>query len=125
MTMIYRKDEFVQDDEKDSQFPIKTVDRLEAVDGSEQRFVGRAALNMQTPFGIEQIPISFEIQAGSIQEAFSRYRECAEPKINEVKEHIQNRLEQLRRAEQSRIVTPGEAGAPGGIINFDDFRGGS
>ncbi len=122
--MIYKKDEFVRDDDRDSQFPVQTIDRLQAIDGSEQRFVGRAALNIQTPFGIEQIPISFEIKAASIEEAFSKYSQSAEPKVNEVKEHIQRRLEQLRRAEESRIVTPGEAGAAGGIINFDDFRGG-
>lgn len=120
--MIYRKDEFVQDDRDDEEFPIKQVDRLEAIDGSERRFIGRAALNMQTPFGVEQIPISFEIEADSVEAAFAAYRKCAEPKISEVKEHIESRLEQLRRAEQSRIVTPRDAGPGSGILRVDDFR---
>lgn len=120
--MIYRKDEFVQDDRDDPDFPVKQVDRLEAIDGSGQRFIGRAALNMQTPFGVEQIPISFEIEADSVEAAFAAYRTYAEPKINEVREHIEMKLEQIRKAEQSRIVTPRETGPGGGILRFDNFR---
>lgn len=124
--MIYRKEEYVQHDEDDSEFPIKQVDMLESLDGTQKRFIGRAALNMQTPFGIEQLPISFEIEADSIEGAFESYVETARPKIEEVKQHIQERLEEARQAEQSRIVTPGEAGlGSSGIVRLDDLRGDS
>lgn len=121
--MIYRKTEYVEHDEGDSEFPIRPVDMLESLDGTQKRFIGRAALNMQTPFGIEQLPISFEIEADSIEQALERYVETAKPKIEEVKQHIQDRLEQARQAEQSRIVTPGEAGfGSSGIVRLDDLR---
>jgi hypothetical protein len=121
--MIYRKEEYVQHDEDDSEFPIKQVDLLEPVGSGEKRFIGRAALNVQTPFGIEQMPVSFEISADSVEAAFEKYVETAKPKIEEVKQHIQDRLEEWRQAQQNRIVTPGEAGSPaGGIVRLDDLR---
>jgi hypothetical protein len=118
--MIYRKDEFVSHDEEDKEFPIKQIDRLEPIDGSASRFIGRATLNMMTRMGVQQIPVSFEIDAAGVEEAFAKYVEMAKPKIEEFKEHLQERIEEMRREEQSRIVTPGEA-AGGGIIQFDDF----
>lgn len=122
--MIYEKEEFVEDNTNDPRFPIKQVDRLTAIDGSVVRFIGRAALNMQTPAGIQQIPISFEIQADSLQTAFQKYNESAEPKLAEVKERIQQRLAELGRQEQSRIVTPGQGPAAGPrVIEFDDLKG--
>ena len=121
--MIYKREEFVQDDPKDTDFPVKQVDRLSSVDGKDARYIGRAALALQTPYGIEQIPVSFEIQAKSVEEAFAKFRQHAEPKFSEVKEHIEERLEQLRRAEESRIITPAEAGPAGGIIHLDDLKG--
>ncbi len=35
---------------------------------------------MQTPMGIQQFPISFEIQAHSIEEAFENYAGAANPR---------------------------------------------
>jgi len=121
--MIYRKEEYVQHDENDREFPIKQIDRLEGVDGGGVRFIGRAVLNMQTPLGIQQLPVSFEVQADSIRDAFARYAEYARPQIEEVRSRIQQRIEQLRQGEESRIITPGQA-APdsGSIIHFEDFR---
>jgi len=117
--MIYRKDEFVQDDTGDDEFPIKQIDRLEPIDGSASRFIGRAALNMQTPFGIQQVPVSFEIEASTIEEAFARYSDACRPKIEELRQQLQARLDELRRQEQTRIVTPGDSG---GIISINDLK---
>ncbi|NLW51191.1 MAG: hypothetical protein GXY85_10180 [Candidatus Brocadiaceae bacterium] len=120
--MIYRKDEFVQQDQDDKEFPIKQVDRLEPVPEGPPRFIGRAALNMNTPMGIQQIPVSFEIEAETIQDAFARYTELARPKLEEVKQHVQQRLRQLHAAEQDQIVRPG--GSDGDrIIRLDDLKG--
>jgi len=121
--MIYRKEEFVEHDPDDAEFSIKLVDRLEATDGSHQRFIGRATLNMRTPAGVEQIQISFEIPSDSIEEAFREYPDCARPKIAEFKEHVQSRINQLRRAGGS---SPDSAGGPpegGRILRLDDYQG--
>jgi hypothetical protein len=123
--MIYRKEEYVEHDQDDQKFPIKQIDRLAELDGEGQRFIGRAVLNMQTNMGVQQMPISFEIEAESVQEAFGKYEETAEPKIAEVREHIQNRISEMRKQQQSQIVTP--TGEPAGgsgdsIISIDDMR---
>jgi len=119
--MIYKREEYVQDETGDAEFPVKQVDCLVNLDGSGTRFLGRATLNVQTPVGIQQLPISFEIEADSVEQAFERYSETARPKIEELRQRMQERLEELRRQEQSRIVTPG-AGPAGGVIRFDDLR---
>ena len=122
-TMIYRKEEYLQDKTNDQRFPIKQVDRMIGVDGDEEKFIGRAAITMQTPMGLQQLPIAFEIEADSVQTAFEKFNQFAEPKLEEAKERIQNRIEELRREQQNRIVTPGQAqsGSPG-IVDLSDFR---
>ena len=124
--MIYRKEEYVEHAEDDEQFPIKQLDRLVEVDGDGERYIGRAVLNMQTNMGVQQMPISFEIEADSVQDAFSKYNEKAEPKIDEVRERIQNRISEMRRQAQNRIVTPtgepAQGEGEGGIINLEDLR---
>ncbi len=124
--MIYRKQEYVEDTPDDKEFPVKQIDSLESLDGKEKRFVGRAGILMQTPYGVEQIPLSFEIEVDNVEAAFAQFAESAKPKIEEVKTQIQSRIEELRQAEQSRIVTPGEARQAGmGIMRLDDLKGGS
>ncbi len=121
--MIYRRDEFVQDETGNADFPIMQVNRLMSLDESEQRFMGRATLTVQTPVGLQQIPFSFEIEADSVEQAFARYAETAKPKIEELRQQLQQRMEELRRQEQSRIVTPDMGGGLGsGVIKLDDLR---
>ena len=119
--MIYRKEEFVQQDAEDAEFPIKQVDRLEPLQEGKSRFIGRAALNMTTPVGIQQVPVSFEIDAETIEDAFEGYNEHARPKIEELKQHVQQRLDELRRSEQERIVRP-DAQQSNRIIRLDDLK---
>ncbi len=121
--MIYRKEEFVQDNTGDRRFPIKQVDVLTALDGSAVRYIGRAALNIQTPAGIQQIPVSFPIEVDSIEAAFEKYGEYAAPKVDEVKQHLEQRLNQLRQKQQSKIITPGQdQPVSPTIINLEDFK---
>ncbi|MFO8007282.1 MAG: hypothetical protein R6V05_06045 [Candidatus Brocadiia bacterium] len=122
--MIYRKQELVQDDTGDADFPIKVIDRLESLEGDTVRFIGRGAINMRTPAGVQQFPISFEIEAGSIEEAFEQYTAHAKPKVEEVRQRLQQQLDRLREQQGNRIVTPGEGGAGPDIISFDDLQGG-
>ena len=119
--MIYRKEEFVQQDAEDTEFPIKQVDRLEPLQEGRSRFIGRAALNMTTPIGIQQMPVSFEIDADTIEDAFARYNEHARPKLEEVKQHVQQRLDELRRSQEERIVRPGVQES-NRIIRLDDLK---
>lgn len=123
--MIYKKEEYVQDDADDSEFPVKQVDCLTDLAEGAKRFIGRTTLNMQTPVGVQQLPISFEIEADSVEQAFGLYAETARPKIEELRRHLQERITELQRQEQTRIVTPGASGAlpAGGVIRLDDLRG--
>ncbi|MFW6189756.1 MAG: hypothetical protein ACOC7T_04905 [Planctomycetota bacterium] len=128
--MIYRKEELVKEDTEDEQFPVKQIDHLTALEGGDERYIGRATLNMQTPVGAQQVPISFEIEADSIQDAFEKYRDAAEPKIEEVRGRLKERLQQMQRQmqqqrqqEQGRIVTPESGQMAGDIVNFDELRG--
>ncbi len=121
--MIYRRDEFVQDETGNADFPIMQVNRLMSLDESEKRFMGRATLTVQTPAGIQQIPFSFEIEADSVEQAFERYAETAKPKIEELRQQLQQRMQEMRRQEQSRIVTPDSGGGlDSGVIKLDDLR---
>ncbi len=124
--MIYQKQEFVQDDTGDEEFPIKVIDRLQSLDDEDVRFLGRATLNMRTPLGIQQIPISFEIEADDIEDAFEQYTEAATPKVEEVRRRMQEQIDRLRQEQDRRIVTPDQtAGGPGQqIIDFGDLKGG-
>jgi ElaB/YqjD/DUF883 family membrane-anchored ribosome-binding protein len=79
---------------------------------------------MRTPVGIQQFPISFEIEADSVEQAFERYSAAARPKIEEVRERVKTQLDKLREQESGRIVTPDQAAGPQpDIINFDDLKG--
>ena len=119
--MIYEKREFVQDGTGDREFPIKVVDRLEAVDGTTMRYIGRATLNLRTPFGVQQFPVSFEIEAGSVEDAFAGYAEAARPKIEQVRQRFMARLEEFRRQQEQQAGGASQPGA-GGIISLDDHR---
>ncbi len=124
--MIYRKQEFVQDETDDPDFPIKVIDQLEQVGGDDVRFIGRATLNMQTPIGIQQFPISFEIEADSIEEAFEDYVEAAGPRIEEVRQRVQEHLSKVREDLTNRIITPDQMQAQRrDIISLDDFKNGN
>jgi hypothetical protein len=94
--MIYRKHEYVQDQTGDEQFRVKVIDELTDVLGQTVRYIGRATVNMQTPLGIQQFPVSFEIEAASIEEAFAAYSQMAGPKVESVRRHVQALLDRLK-----------------------------
>lgn len=74
-------------------------------------FVGQAQL--LTPVGT--LPLSFEIAAGSLEEAIRKYPEAAQVAV----EHAVKELQELRREAASSIVIPeagaGGLGGPGGL----------
>ena len=112
--MIYKRDEYIeQAEEESSKFPVKHIETMTDVKTGEQRFVGQVTLGLQTPAGVQQIPVSFEITAGSIADAFKKFDECAEPRIEEARKGIEEEIGRLRREAGSRIVRPGEVGLGG------------
>lgn len=105
--MIYKREEFIEENEGDKKFPVKQIDQLTSLDGEVKKFVGRVSLALQTPMGVTTLPISFEIKAETIGEAFSKFSELADAEIEISKRELQEELQELRRRNQSRIVTPG------------------
>ena len=140
--MIYKREEFeelVDNPAEDERFPVRHVEMMTPTDGSAPTFVGQVTLGLQTPMGVQQIPISFEIDAATVEEAFAKFEKAAEPKIEESRQTIEEQLRRMRDEASSRIVRPGEAGmgglggpglggAPGGggggLIDFDKLKGG-
>jgi len=76
-------------------------------DAREVLYVGQAQI--MTPMGA--LPVGFEIEAKSLQEAVEGYAEAAKQAIdNTIKE-----LKELQRQAQSSIVVPGSGGPGGGM----------
>lgn len=66
-------------------------------------YVGQAQL--MTPVGT--IPLSFELDAGSLKEAVEKFGDAAQQAV----EHTAKELEEMRREAASSIVVPGAGGA--------------
>jgi len=112
--MIYRREEYFEENPADQKFPVKQIEQIVSLDGETRKFVGRVNLGVQTPMGVSTIPVSFEIQAATIQEAFEKFPAMAEAEVERAKGDLQNELQEMRRQSQSRIVTPGEI-SPGDL----------
>jgi hypothetical protein len=106
--MIYRREEFFEENADDQKFPLKQVEQISSLDGSVRKFIGRVSLGIQTPMGVSSIPVSFEIEASTVQEAFAKFAARAEAEIEVAKNELQDELQEMRRRSQSRIVTPGD-----------------
>ena len=106
--MIYRREEFFEEQPEDQKFPVRQVEQVTSLDGSVKKFVGRVTLGVQTPMGVTSLPVSFEIEAASVQEAFAKFSQRAETEVEAAKGELQEELNEMRRKSQSRIVTPGE-----------------
>lgn len=77
-------------------------------DGARQAvFVGQTQI--LTPAGA--LPLSFELQAGSLEEAIGKFGDGAK----EALAGAMQRLEEMRREATSSIIVPG-SGAPGGGV---------
>jgi hypothetical protein len=106
--MIYRREEYFEEAPEDQKFPVKQVEQIVSLDGSVRKFVGRVSLGIQTPMGVSSVPVSFEIEAATVQEAFQKFPQIAEVEIERAKDDLQKELHEMRRQSQSRIVTPGD-----------------
>lgn len=107
---------------------VGTLRRLTPVttEGSEDssrsvRYLGQS--QMMTPMGA--LPLNFEIEADSLQQAFDGYGEAAKQAVERTLEE----LKELRREAASQIVVPeaggsGMGGGPGGIGGPGGMPGG-
>ncbi len=112
-TQIYREDTFT--DRK-----VGTIRRLTpvAADGSPDAarpviFVGQAQI--MTPMGA--VPISFELDASSLNAAVEKFGAAAELAVQQTMRELQ----EIRREQASSLVIPDAAGAP--LPNPSDLLG--
>ena len=61
--MIYKREEFIEESPTDQKFPVKQIEVLSSLDGKESKYIGRVSLGLQTPMGVQTIPVSFEVEA--------------------------------------------------------------
>jgi len=122
--MIYKREEYVEENPEDRKFPIKHIDVVAPIDGSNKRFVGEVALGIQTPLGIQQVPITFEIPADSVEQAFQRFEQYAMPKVEEARKQIEEEFRRLRQEASSRIIRPSELTMrpQGNVIDLTKLR---
>jgi hypothetical protein len=122
--MIYRREEYVEEDRQDEKFPVKRIEVLAPLDNGRKRFVGQAALGVQTPVGVQQIPLNFEIDAENIEDAFEKFEETAMPELNKARDQLQEELQKARQQSASRIVRPGDVPLQGGgnVIDFGRLK---
>ena len=122
--MIYKKEEYIEEAGEKEKFFLKQIEVLTPLDSGTSRYFGHITLGIQTPMGVQQIPVSFEIDAGTIREAFQRFEQCAEPKIEETRKSIEEEIQRLRQEAAGRIIKPGDIamGGTGNIMDFNKFK---
>lgn len=92
---------------------VGTLQRLTPVDAAGNADSSRPVLfvgqtQVLTPAGA--LPLSFEIEAGTLDEAVARFGDYAEQALAST----MKKLEELRREAASSIIVPGSAPQPGG-----------
>jgi len=115
--MICRREIFIDENPDDKKYPVKQIEQLTAIADSSKRFIGRVTLGLDTPMGVQTMPVTFEIAAATIEEAFGKFEARAEQEVEAAKKEVENQLQELRRRSQSRIVTPDQI-APGGMTKL-------
>lgn len=101
---------------------VGTIQRLTPVDGAGRPDPARAVLYIgqtQILTAAGALPLSFEIQAESLDEAAQRFGDHAKVALQQTME----RLEEMRREAASSIIVP-EAGATAGLGGLTGGPGG-
>ena len=111
--MIYKREEFVEEDPENQKFQVKQVERLSSIDGSDTKYIGHLSMGVRTQMGVTNVPVVFEIEATNVEDAFQKFESLAEDAIEEAKKQLEDQFREARQKAQSRIVTPGEMGAGG------------
>lgn len=84
--------------------PVKRDGSLD--DARTVQYIGQASI--YTPAGA--LPISFELDATTLEQACEKFPEAARKAVDETMEQ----LREMRRQQASQIVVPGQGGGPGG-----------
>jgi hypothetical protein len=112
--MIAKRESYVEEAQQDSKYPVRNLEVLTDIESGQARYVGQVALGIQTPMGVQQLPVSFEIEAESVKDAFGQFEERAEQEVAQARQRIQQEVDKARHEEAGRIVRPGEVGLGGG-----------
>ncbi len=102
---------------------VGTIQRLTPVDGNGRPDPKRAVLYIgqaQILTAAGALPLSFEIEAASLQEAAQKFSDAAKVGLQQTME----RLEEMRREAASSIIVP-EAGAAAQLGGLGGMSGGS
>ena len=104
-TNLYREETFT--DRR-----VGTVQRLTPITAAGEPDAARPVLyvgqtQILTPGGA--LPLSFEVEAASLEEAVSKFGDGAQAAV----ETTMQRLDELRRQSASSLIVPGQGGAPG------------
>ena len=129
--MIYKREEYIQETQEEGRSAIRQVEVLEPKDegADNRRYIGHVTMMLQTPMGAQQMPVSFQIEASSIEEAFEKFDEHAQPRIEETRKAVEQEIQRMRQESSNRIVSPDELGGAGGgqgggnIVDFGNLRG--
>ena len=112
--MIYRREEYIEEAGEDAKFPVKHIEALVPTDGGKTRYVGQVTLGLSTPMGLQHVPVTFEIEANTVEDAFGQFDAIADVKIEDARKGIEEEFKKLRDQASSRIVRPDEIGMGGG-----------
>ncbi len=104
---LYREDTYT-DRQIGTIRQLTPVDATGAIDGSRPVLYS-GQTQIMTPGG--PLPLSFELEAESLDEAVERFGPAAEVALEQTMEE----LKELRRQAASSIVVPGQGGAGGGM----------
>lgn len=113
--MIYKREEYIEEAGEDAKFPVKHIEALAPTDGGKTRYVGQVTLGLSTPMGVQHVPVTFEIEANTVEDAFGQFDAIAEVRIEEARNSIEEEFNKLRDQASSRIVRPDEVGLGGGF----------
>lgn len=123
--MIAKRETYVQEADRESKYPVRNMEVLSDIESGEQRFIGQVALGVQTPMGVQQLPVSFEIEADSVKDAFGKFEARADQEVAQARQHIEEEINKARREEAGRIVRPGEVSLGGGPVPGGTQGGGN
>ncbi len=79
---------------------------------------------VQTPMGNQQLPVSFEIEADDLEDAFDKFGAHANPQIEQARQQVEAEMQKLRKqspGDSGRVVRAGDMDMKnqGNIIVFD------
>lgn len=127
--MIYKREEYIQETQEEGRSAMRQIEVLAPKDegAHNHRYIGHVTMMLQTPMGAQQMPVSFEIGASSVEEAFEKFDEYAQPRIEETRKAVEQELQRMRQESSNRIVSPDELGGAGGrgggnIVDFGNLR---